>query len=75
MGRDSYPQAEELLITADGEGSYGFRCRLWKYELWPFVNKTQFAVTVSHFPSGTSKWNKIEHRMFSYITKTGVEGP
>jgi len=69
MGRDLYPNSEELLITADGGGSNGSRLRLWKYELQRFVDETQLVVSVCHFPPGTSKWNKIEHRMFSHITK------
>jgi len=69
MGRLAYPNAKELLITADGGGSNGSRNRLWKMELQRFTNKTQLSVAVCHFPPGTSKWNKIEHRMFSYITK------
>jgi hypothetical protein len=69
MGQHAYPQAEKLLITADGGGSNGSRNRLWKYELQRFAEETQIAVTVCHFPPGTSKWNKIEHRMFSHISK------
>lgn len=69
MGRDVYPKAEKLLITADGGGSNGSRNRLWKYELQRFADETGLSVTVCHFPPGTSKWNKIEHRMFSFITK------
>ncbi len=69
MGQEAYPHAEELLITADGGGSNGSRSRLWKYELQRFVDETQLVVSVCHFPPGTSKWNKIEHRMFSHITK------
>lgn len=69
MGRESYPEAKELLITADGGGSTGSRNRLWKLELQRFADEFQLAVSVSHFPPGTSKWNKIEHRMFSHITK------
>lgn len=69
MGRLTYPDAKELLITADGGGSNGSRNRLWKLELQKFTDKTQLAVEVCHFPPGTSKWNKIEHRMFSHITK------
>jgi len=69
MGRLTYPDAKELLITADGGGSNGSRSRLWKLELQKFADKTQLAVEVCHFPPGTSKWNKIEHRMFSHITK------
>ncbi len=69
MGCRSYPQATELLITADGGGSNGSRCRLWKVELQSLVNETGLSISVSHFPPGTSKWNKIEHRMFSRITE------
>lgn len=69
MGQEAYPQTEEILITADGGGSNGSKNRLWKYELQRFVDETQIAVTVCHFPPGTSKWNKIEHRMFSHISK------
>lgn len=69
MGKDTYPHAEELMITADGGGSNGSRNRLWKSELQRFVDETKLAVTICHFPPGTSKWNKIEHRMFSHITK------
>jgi len=69
MGQHTYPQAEKLLITADGGGSNGSHNRLWRYELQRFVDETQIAVAVCHFPPGTSKWNKIEHRMFSHITK------
>ena len=69
MGSRNYPKATELLITADGGGSNGSRCRLWKVELQSLVNETGLSISVSHFPPGTSKWNKIEHRMFSYITE------
>ena len=69
MGCQTYPGAKELLITADGGGSNGSRNRLWKYELQRFVDENRIVVTVCHFPPGTSKWNKIEHRMFSHITK------
>jgi len=69
MGKLVYPTAKELLITADGGGSNGSRNRLWKYEIQQFVNETEISVAVCHFPPGTSKWNKIEHRMFSHITK------
>jgi transposase len=67
MGRSSYPEANELLITADAGGSNGPRVRLWKWELQRFANRTGVTITVVHFPPGTSKWNKIEHRLFSYI--------
>ena len=69
MGRAVYPEAEELLITADGGGSNGSRNRLWKRELQRFADEAGLSVTVCHFPPGTSKWNKIEHRMFSHITQ------
>ena len=67
MGRSAYPDATELLITADAGGSNGSRLRLWKWELQRFVNRTRLAIRVCHFPPGTSKWNKIEHRLFSHI--------
>ena len=69
MGMIAYPEAKELLITADGGGSNGSRNRLWKLELQKFADWAQINVAVCHFPPGTSKWNKIEHRMFSHITK------
>lgn len=69
MGRTVHPNAKELLITADGGGSNGSRNRLWKRELQKFVDEVGLTVSVCHFPPGTSKWNKIEHRMFSHITK------
>lgn len=69
MGRTAYPEAEELLITADGGGSNGSRNRLWKQEIQKFAEEVGLVVSVCHFPPGTSKWNKIEHRMFSHITK------
>lgn len=67
MGRPAYPQARSLLITADAGGSNGPRHRLWKWELQQFANRTGLVITVCHFPPGTSKWNRIEHRLFSYI--------
>ncbi len=69
MGQLCYPQATELLITADGGGSNGYRTRLWKRELQQLANELGLRVRVCHFPPGTSKWNKIEHRMFSFVTK------
>ena len=69
MGQDCYKNATELLITADCGGSNGNRVKLWKRELQKLANDTQLEITVSHFPPGTSKWNKIEHRLFSYISK------
>lgn len=67
MGRPAYRQATSLLITADAGGSNGAQVRLWKWEVQQFANRTGLAITVCHFPPGTSKWNKIEHRLFSYI--------
>jgi hypothetical protein len=69
MGKESYPNATKLLITADGGGSNGSRVRLWKTELQRFADETGLKISVCHFPPGTSKWNKIEHRMFSYISQ------
>jgi hypothetical protein len=69
MGKDSYPQARQLLITADGGGSNGSRVRLWKFELQKLADETGLEISVCHFPPGTSKWNKIEHRLFSFITQ------
>jgi hypothetical protein len=68
MGHALYPQAEQLLICADSGGSNGYRIRLWKVELQRWANEAGLDVTVCHYPPGTSKWNKIEHRLFSYIT-------
>jgi hypothetical protein len=68
MGKEDYPSSKELLITADGGGSNGSRVRLWKVELQKFSNETGLAITLCHFPPGTSKWNKVEHRLFSYIS-------
>jgi transposase len=69
MGRYAYPEATELLITADAGGSNGYRTRLWKLELQKFARDSGLRITVAHYPPGTSKWNKIEHRMFSFITQ------
>lgn len=68
MGEPSYPDAEQLVITADGGGSNGCRVRLWKTQLQDFCNEIGIPIVVSHFPPGTSKWNKIEHRLFSFIS-------
>lgn len=68
MGRALYPHAGALLICADGGGSNGYRVRLWKVELQRFAQENGLKITVCHFPPGTSKWNKIEHRLFSHIT-------
>ncbi|MFZ1985382.1 MAG: ISAzo13 family transposase [Desulfatitalea sp.] len=67
-GRRLYPAATDLLITADGVGSNGSRLRLWKVELQKLANETGLCIAVCHFPPGTSKWNKIEHRLFSFIS-------
>jgi hypothetical protein len=67
-GRSLYPAAKNLLITADGGGSNGYRLRLWKVELQQLADQTGLAITVCHFPPGTSKWNKVEHRLFSFIS-------
>ena len=69
MGERAYPEATELLITADAGGSNGYRSRAWKHELQKFADETNLRVRVSHFPPGTSKWNKIEHRLFCHITQ------
>ncbi len=68
MGKAAYPDAKALLITADSGGSNGYRLRLWRLMLQHLANETGLAITVAHFPPGTSKWNKIEHRMFSMIS-------
>ena len=67
-GKENYPKAEQIVITADGGGSNGSRVRLWKTQLQDFCNEIGIPIVVSHFPPGTSKWNKIEHRLFSYIS-------
>ena len=69
MGRARYPHATKLLITADCGGSNGVRVRLWKRELQNLANELGIAITVCHLPPGTSKWNRIEHRLFSFITQ------
>ena len=69
MGRAHYPMAKKLLITADGGGSNGSRVRLWKLELQRLASETGLRISVCHFPPGTSKWNKIEHRLFSFISQ------
>ena len=67
-GREIYSRAKRLLITADGGGSNGHRLRLWKLELQRLADETKMAICVCHFPPGTSKWNKVEHRLFSFIS-------
>jgi DNA-binding phage protein len=69
MGSKVYPKAKRILITADGGGSNGSRCRLWKVELQRFADESGLCISVCHFPPGTSKWNKSEHRMFCHITE------
>jgi hypothetical protein len=69
MGKQRYPKAKRLLICADAGGSNGYRIRAWKFELAKLAKETGLEITVAHFPPGTSKWNKIEHRLFSFITK------
>ena len=69
MGQVAYPQAHAVLITADGGGSNASRNRLWKVELQKLADEIGIAIYVRHFPPGTSKWNKIEHRMFCHITE------
>jgi len=68
VGTSAYPAAERLLICADGGGSNGYRVRLWKVELQHFADESGLSVTVCHLPPGTSKWNKIEHRLFAHIS-------
>jgi hypothetical protein len=68
MGQPEYPAAQELLITADAGGSNSYRARLWKCQLQELAEETRLRISVCHFPPGTSKWNKIEHRMFCHIT-------
>lgn len=69
LGQTAFPDAKRIYITCDGGGSNGSRNRLWKSELQDFSNRTGLEVQVSHYPPGTSKWNKVEHRMFCYISK------
>jgi hypothetical protein len=73
MGQPLYPDARQLLITADGGGSNDSRLRLWKVELQKLADELGLTIAVCHLPPGTSKWNKIEHRLFSYIN--GRVGP
>ena len=69
LGKKRYPKSHRLLIVADGGGSNGCRTRLWKLELQKLADKTGLAISVCHLPPGTSKWNKIEHRLFSFISR------
>jgi hypothetical protein len=75
MGRQRYPKARQLMITADCGGSNGARVRLWKVELQKLADETGLAIKVRHYPPGTSKWNKIEHRMFCHITQNWRSRP
>ena len=68
VGKKLYPDKKELLITPDGGGSNGARNRLWKKKLQEFANEEQLTITVAHYPPATSKWNKIEHQLFSFIS-------
>lgn len=69
MGKEAYPKAKEIMITADCGGSNGYRVRLWKHELQKLATEIGLTINVSHFPPGTSKWNKIEHCLFSFISQ------
>jgi hypothetical protein len=69
VGRQQYPEAKRLLISADGGGSNGSRVRLWKWEVQQLADETGLSITVCHLPPGTSKWNKIEHRLFAWISQ------
>ena len=69
LGKHTYPNAQTLYITCDSGGSNGSKVKMWKYQLQQFANRTGLEISVSHFPPGTSKWNKVEHRLFCYITK------
>ena len=68
MGKGRYAKAKRLMITADGGGSNGYRVRLWKVEIQKLADELKFPITICHFPPGTSKWNKVEHRLFSFIS-------
>jgi transposase len=69
VGKHTFPASSKIFITCDSGGSNGYRVRMWKYQLQQFANRTGLEIEVSHFPRGTSKWNKIEHRLFCYISK------
>jgi hypothetical protein len=69
LGRPEYQNAGEILITADCGGSNGYRVKLWKTELQKLATELHMAIRISHFPPGTSKWNKIEHKLFCFISK------
>ncbi|GHU28672.1 hypothetical protein FACS1894152_6590 [Bacilli bacterium] len=69
VGKNTFPNATKLFITCDCGGSNGYRLKLWKYQLQQFANSIGLEIHISHFPPGTSKWNKIEHRLFCFISK------
>jgi hypothetical protein len=69
LGKPRYPNATRLTITADCGGSNGPQVKLWKRELQRLANETRLTITVAHLPPGTSKWNRIEHRLFAFITQ------
>ena len=75
LGKEQYPNAEKIMITCDCGGSNGVRVRLWKYVLQEFANATGLEIHVCHYPPATSKWNKIEHRLFSFISKNWAGRP
>ena len=75
IGKATFPNATKLYVTADGGGSNGSRNRLWKLELAKLAQEIRIPIEVSHLPPGTSKWNKIEHRLFCYISKTWAGKP
>lgn len=75
IGKNSFMNAEKIFITCDCGGSNGYRTRLWKYQLQEIADRTRLKIYVSHFPPGTSKWNKIEHRLFCYITSNWKATP
>lgn len=75
VGQSQYPEAKRLLISADGGGSNGSRVRLWKWELQQLADETGLSITVCHLPPGTSKWNKIEHRLFAWISQNWRSKP
>jgi hypothetical protein len=71
VGKNTFPKAKKLFITCDCGGSNGNRVKLWKYQLFQLARRTKLDIHISHFPPGTSKWNKVEHRLFCYISKIG----
>jgi len=69
VGKHTFPNNRKIYINCDSGGSNGSRVRMWKYQLQQFADRTGLEIEVSHFPTGTSKWNKVEHRLFCYISK------